>query len=127
GDNYLILHINHDFFFYFFLFLKNHIATQFNMLMDITAIDYPKNKQRFVVVYQMLNTLYNQRVCIKVIVSDNLVIPSLTLIYKSAGWLEREVWDLFGIIFSNHPDLRRILTDYGFQGFPLRKDFPLSG
>lgn len=108
------------------LFLKKHTSTRF-FLVDITALDYPKDIRRFRVVYQFLSYVYNQRLTLKISVSSMEPVPSLTNIYNSSNWLEREVWDLFGVFFSNHSDLRRILTDYGFQGFPLRKDFPLTG
>jgi NADH/F420H2 dehydrogenase subunit C len=106
--------------------LKNHTLMQY-LLVDITAVDFPNIKQRFVIVYQFLSLIFNHRITIKIKCESLDNVSSITNIYKSAGWLEREVWDLFGIFFSGHSDLRRILTDYGFQGFPLRKDFPLSG
>jgi len=95
--------------------------------MDVTAVDYPSQDPRFQVVYNLLSIQYNSRVRVKTRSSETLPIESVTSIYCSAGWWEREVWDLFGIFFYNHPDLRRILSDYGFQGHPLRKDFPLTG
>jgi NADH/F420H2 dehydrogenase subunit C len=109
-------------------FFKKHVNTQYEMLIDITAIDYvePLN-MRFEIVYQLLSLRFNHRITLKFFAKALSMIPSATFLYKSAGWLEREVWDLFGIFFLEHPDLRRILTDYGFQGFPLRKDYPLSG
>jgi len=111
----------------FFSFLKNHINTQYKLLMDVTAVDYPSRDRRFEVVYNLCSIRYNSRIRIKICVDEVTPVSSVTHIYSSAGWCEREVWDMFGIFFSNHPDLRRILTDYGFQGHPLRKDFPLSG
>jgi NADH/F420H2 dehydrogenase subunit C len=114
-------------------FLKKNINFQQVQLIDITAVDLLVSNERFVLVYQLLSLRFNCRVTIKVFLEKNSnslfseIIPSITPIYKSAGWLEREVWDMFGIFFSGHFDLRRILTDYGFQGFPLRKDFPLTG
>ncbi len=95
--------------------------------MDVTAVDYPSQDLRFQVVYNLLSIQYNSRVRVKTRINEILPVSSATGIYSSAGWWEREVWDMFGIFFSNHPDLRRILSDYGFQGHPLRKDFPLSG
>jgi NADH/F420H2 dehydrogenase subunit C len=95
--------------------------------MDITAVDYPTKTERFEVVYNLLSLQYNTRVRIKTQVSELTPLESLVPLYNSASWWERETWDMFGIFFSNHPDLRRILTDYGFEGHPLRKDFPLSG
>jgi NADH dehydrogenase (ubiquinone) Fe-S protein 3 len=110
-----------------FSFLKNHTTTQYKMLVDITAVDYPSRLVRFEVVYNILSLQYNTRLRIKTCIDETTPISSITNLYSSAAWWEREVWDMFGIFFLNHPDLRRILTDYGFQGHPLRKDFPLSG
>jgi NADH/F420H2 dehydrogenase subunit C len=109
------------------LFLKCHTNTQFYVLSDIFGIDLLKKIPRFLVVYYLLSLRYNSRIRINILVNENSKIKSLIEIFKSANWVEREVWDLFGIFFSGHNDLRRILTDYGFDGFPLRKDFPLSG
>lgn len=111
----------------FFSFLKNHINTQFKILIDVTAVDYPSRALRFELVYNLLSISYNARIRIKTCIDETTPVASVTQLYSSAGWWEREVWDMFGIFFSNHPDLRRILTDYGFQGHPLRKDFPLTG
>lgn len=108
-----------------FLFLDP--ITQNKSFMDVLALDYPKKAQRFLVVYNLLSMQYYLRSFIYVWSSESAKISSLTSLYPSASWYEREVWDLFGIVFSGHKDLRRILTDYGFYGFPLRKDFPLSG
>jgi NADH/F420H2 dehydrogenase subunit C len=101
--------------------------TQYKLLVDITAVDYPSRPLRFEVVYNLLSIQYNARIRIKTCVDEIKPLISSTGVFSSAGWWEREVWDMFGIFFSNHPDLRRILTDYGFQGHPLRKDFPLTG
>lgn len=111
----------------FFEFLRDHTNTQFKMLVDITGVDYPSRKARFEVVYNLLSVQYNARIRIKTCVDEITPVDSLVEIYPSANWYERETWDMFGIFFTKHPDLRRILTDYGFQGHPLRKDFPLSG
>lgn len=111
----------------FSFFLRDHINTQCKQLMDITAIDYPTRAQRFEVIYNFLSVEYNSRIRVKTCVNEITPISSVTQVFSCAAWWEREVWDMFGIFFSNHPDLRRILTDYGFQGHPLRKDFPLSG
>jgi NADH/F420H2 dehydrogenase subunit C len=111
----------------FFTFLRDHTGTQFKMLMDITAVDYPTKAERFEVVYNLLSVHYNTRLRVKTYVSECTPVDSLVPVYNSASWWERETWDMFGIFFANHPDLRRILTDYGFEGHPLRKDFPLSG
>jgi len=97
------------------------------VLIDICGVDYPERDPRFEVVYQLLSPAQNQRLMVKVRANADTLVPSATGIFSSAGWFEREVWDLFGISFSGHPDLRRILTDYGFEGHPLRKDFPLTG
>jgi len=97
------------------------------MLIDICGVDYPEKEARFEVVYNLLSIKYNSRIRVKVVVDELTPIDSVTSIYNSAGWYEREVWDLYGVFFSNHPDLRRILTDYGFDGHPLRRDFPLTG
>ena len=107
--------------------LKKHINTQYKVLVDLTAVDYPSRKVRFELVYNLLSVQYNSRVRVKTLVDEIDPISSVTPLYSSAAWWEREVWDMFGVFFSNHPDLRRILTDYGFQGHPLRKDFPLTG
>jgi len=99
----------------------------FNQLIDITAIDYPDSSPRFEIVYLLLSTSTNKRLIVKIKVDEGELVRSCVNIYKSANWSEREVWDMFGIFFSGHPDLRRLLTDYGFEGHPLRKDFPLTG
>lgn len=108
-------------------FCRDHINTQYKMLVDLTAIDYPSRELRFVVVYNLCSHAYNCRLRIKTNVDELTALESCTHVFSSASWWEREAWDMFGIFFSNHPDLRRILTDYGFTGHPLRKDFPLSG
>ena len=109
------------------LFLKNNENTSFKQLIDITAVDYPENEKRFKLVYLLLSHEFNARILIGCFINENEMSPSLTKIYPSANWMEREVFDMYGIKFKNHPDLRRILTDYNFKGFPLRKDFPLTG
>jgi len=111
----------------FFTFLKNHTNTQFKLLMDLTAVDYQSRLERFEVVYLLLSIQHNARVRIKTCVDELTPLDSIVPLYPSASWPERETWDMFGIFFSGHPDLRRILTDYGFEGYPLRKDFPLTG
>ena len=108
-------------------FLQQHTSTQFKVLVDITAIDYPSKKKRFDVVYILLSIHHNTRIRVKTSIDQITPIDSVVNIHAGANWFEREVWDMFGIFFANHPDLRRILTDYGFDGYPLRKDFPLSG
>ena len=109
------------------LFLKTNNDTKFRQLIDITVVDYPERNQRFDVVYLFLSHEFNQRLILRYSISENEVIPSLTGIFPSSNWMEREVFDMYGVSFKDHPDLRRILTDYGFEGHPLRKDFPLTG
>ena len=109
------------------LFLKTNINTKFRQLIDITAVDYPEQSKRFKLVYLFLSHEFNQRIILKYSISENEIIQSLTSIYPAANWMEREVFDMYGVSFKDHPDLRRILTDYGFDGHPLRKDFPLTG
>ena len=109
------------------LFLKTNNDTKFRQLIDITVTDYPENNQRFEVVYLFLSHEFNQRLILKYTIAENEIIPSITSIFPGANWMEREVFDMYGIKFKDHPDLRRILTDYGFEGHPLRKDFPLTG
>jgi len=108
-------------------FLRSDSSCKFSSLVDITAIDHPERPQRFDVVYHLLSMYQNQRIRLKVAVREDEMVPSLTAVHPSADWFEREVFDMFGIAFSGHPDLRRILTDYGFRGHPLRKDFPTTG
>jgi NADH-quinone oxidoreductase subunit C len=109
------------------LFIKSNENTKFRQLIDITAVDYPENAQRFKVVYLFLSHEFNQRIILSYLINENELIPSLTTIFPAANWMEREVFDMYGVKFKDHPDLRRILTDYGFEGHPLRKDFPLTG
>ena len=109
------------------LFLKTSENTKFRQLVDITAVDYPENDKRFNLVYLFLSHEFNTRIIIQSSINENEVVPTITKIYPAANWMEREVFDMYGINFKDHPDLRRILTDYGFEGFPLRKDFPLTG
>jgi NADH-quinone oxidoreductase subunit C len=109
------------------LFIKSNKNTKFRQLIDITAVDYPENTQRFKMVYLFLSHEFNQRIILSYSINENEVITSLTSIYPAANWMEREVFDMYGVRFKNHPDLRRILTDYDFEGHPLRKDFPLTG
>ena len=109
------------------LFIKSNENTKFRQLIDITAVDYPENVQRFKIVYLFLSHEFNQRIILSYLINENEVISSLTSIYPAANWMEREVFDMYGVKFKDHPDMRRILTDYGFEGHPLRKDFPLTG
>ena len=108
-------------------FLKDDKLFQFKQLIDLCGVDYPNRTDRFEIVYHLLSINLNQRIRIKLSVNDGDTVPSIVSLYDAANWYEREVWDLYGVIFTDHPDLRRILTDYGFEGHPLRKDFPLSG
>lgn len=108
-------------------FLKSDPTCKFSTLVDITAVDYPERAKRFDVVYHFLSMYQNQRIRLRVSVRENDMVPSIIDVHPSANWFEREVFDMFGILFSGHPDLRRILTDYGFRGYPLRKDFPTTG
>ncbi len=108
-------------------FLRDDVNCQFKQLMDVTAVDFPGRSERFEVVYNLLSLTHNRRIRIKLATDEQTPVPTATSLFNSANWFEREVWDLFGIFFREHPDLRRILTDYGFQGHPLRKDFPLTG
>ena len=109
------------------LFIKSNENTKFRQLIDITVVDYPENVKRFKVVYLFLSHEFNQRIVLSYLINEKEVIPSLTSIYPAANWMEREAFDMYGVKFKDHPDLRRILTDYGFEGHPLRKDFPLTG
>ena len=108
-------------------FLRDDQNCQFKQLMDVTAVDRPDREARFDIVYDLLSLKHNQRVRVKLAADASTPVPSATAVFSSANWFEREVWDLFGVFFSDHPDLRRIMTDYGFEGHPLRKDFPLTG
>ena len=108
-------------------FLRHDPACRFSSLVDITAVDYPSRAKRFDVVYHLLSMYQNQRIRLRVQIREEDVVPSIMSVHPSANWFEREVFDMFGILFSGHPDLRRLLTDYGFRGHPLRKDFPTTG
>ena len=108
-------------------FLRDNPRCQFNMLVDVCGVDYPEREQRFEVVYNLLSLPHNLRVRVKLATDEATPVPSIASLYRTAGWFEREAWDLYGIFFSNHDDLRRLLTDYGFEGHPMRKDFPLTG
>ena len=108
-------------------FLRDDPMCLFKVLVDICGTDYPERPKRFDVVYNLLSLVHNQRIRIKVEADDETPVPSITGVHSSANWFEREIWDMYGVMFSDHPDLRRLLTDYGFEGHPLRKDFPLTG
>ena len=109
------------------LYLKTNDKCRFKQLIDITAVDYPEKEKRFKIVYLLLSHENNLRILISANIDEKISVPSITKIFPSANWMEREVFDMYGISFKDHPDLRRILTDYGFKGYPLRKDFPLTG
>ena len=108
-------------------FLRDDPECQFKMLISICGVDYPERFERFEVVYNLLSMSQNNRARVKIAAAENALVPTATKIFSTAGWFERETWDLYGIYFEGHTDLRRILTDYGFEGHPLRKDFPLTG
>ncbi len=123
----IYLNIDHNELIDVVIFLKTNNETKFRQLIEITAVDYPENENRFKMVYLLLSHEYNKRVIIEYSIKEIDIITSITSIFPSANWMEREVFDMYGLNFKNHPDLRRILTDYGFEGHPLRKDFPLTG
>lgn len=108
-------------------FLRDDSNCQFKALMDVCGADYPEREKRFDVVYNLLSIKHNQRIRVKVRADEETPVPSATAVFNSAGWYEREAWDMYGVFFADHPDLRRLLTDYGFEGHPMRKDFPLTG
>ncbi len=126
-NNYYFLSIDSKNLIEVILFLKDSETSLFKMLMDIIVIDYPNKKNRFSINYSLLSIKYNTRIFLNFEINELMHVFSVVNIYKSSCWLERECWDMFGVFFENHPDLRRILSDYGFNGYPLRKDFPLTG
>lgn len=109
------------------MFLREDSSCKFQVLCDVCGVDYPERSERFDVVYNLLSLKHNQRITVKVKTDERTPVPSVVPLYPTANWFEREAWDMYGIMFSGHPDLRRMLTDYGFEGHPLRKEFPLSG
>ena len=123
----LVLHVRRDQLLPLITFLRDDPDCLFKQLVDIGGVDYPERPERFEVVYQLLSFVYNQRIRIKVQADAESPVPSVVGVFSSAGWFEREVWDMYGVLFSGNPDLRRILTDYGFDGHPQRRDFPLTG
>ena len=125
--NFCMVKISLQNFLFLIKFLKFHENFQYTNLIDISGIDYPEKLDRFLVFYHLLSVNFGHRITILLEINEMGSIPSISFLFKSANWMEREMWDMFGIFFLNHPDLRRILTDYGFEGFPLRKDFPLTG
>lgn len=108
-------------------FLRDDSTVDCKMLVDVCGVDYPSREERFEVVYNLLSLRQNHRVRVKITTDEDTPVPSVAEVFSSANWFEREVWDLYGVFFADHPDLRRILTDYGFEGHPLRKDFPMTG
>ena len=127
SHNQIYLKIDHEDLLDVVTFLKTNNDTKFRQLIDITAVDYPEKSKRFKMVYLFLSHQFNQRIILSFFINENEFVSSLIKIFPSANWMEREVFDMYGIKFKDHPDLRRILTDYNFEGFPLRKDFPLTG
>ena len=125
--NQLVIYIDVEDIISTILFLKANEKCRFRQLIDITAVDYPQDEKRFKVVYLLLSHEKNLRIIINTKIDEKTTVSSITKIFPSANWMEREVFDMYGISFKDHPDLRRILTDYGFNGYPLRKDFPLTG
>ena len=125
--NYLTIEIEIEEITQVILFLKTNEKCKFRQLTDITTVDYPRKEKRFKLVYLLLSHENNHRLIINSNIKEKTIVPSITKIFPSANWMEREVFDMYGITFKDHPDLRRILTDYGFEGHPLRKDFPLTG
>tara|TARA_B100000287_G_scaffold40304_1_gene36718 strand:+ start:229 stop:819 length:591 start_codon:yes stop_codon:yes gene_type:complete len=125
--NHLYLNIDANDLLDIMLFLKTNSDTMFRQLIDITAVDYPENEKRFKLVYILLSHEFNQRIHLDYDINEKEIVNSITSVFPSANWMEREVFDMYGINFKNHPDLRRILTDYSFDGHPLRKDFPMTG
>jgi NADH-quinone oxidoreductase subunit C len=123
----MTLHVKRDSIIEAITFLRDNPACQFTQLTDICGADYPERPERFDIVYHLLSMNHNLRVRVKVTATEATPVPSITGVFACANWFEREVWDMYGIYFADHPDLRRILTDYGFDGHPLRKDFPLTG
>ena len=125
--NQIYLNIHEEYLSEVVMFLKTNSETKFKQLIEITAVDFPEKDKRFKMVYLLLSHENNIRILIDFYINENEIVSSLTSIFPSANWMEREVFDMYGISFKNHPDLRRILTDYNFEGYPLRKDFPLTG
>jgi NADH-quinone oxidoreductase subunit C len=123
----LILRVKRDDIVRIMTFLRDDPQCLFKVMVDLCGVDYPDRPERFEVVYNLLSLKLNQRIRVKVTADEESLVPSITGVFSAAGWFEREAWDLYGIYFSGHPDLRRILTDYGFEGHPMRKDFPLTG
>ena len=126
-DNHIIFMAHYEDIITLLTFLRDDVRCQCKQLVDICGVDYLEKEKRFELVYHLLSLKYNHRFRVKIMVNEEEIVPSASSIFSSANWLEREIWDMYGIGFSGHPDLRRILSDYGFDGYPLRKDFPLTG
>ncbi len=127
GASELVLQAGRDALLEVLTFLRDDANCHFRCLVDLCGVDYPERSERFEVVYNLLSHRHNLRIRVKTATDEDMPVPSASGLFSSAVWLEREAWDLYGIFFSNHPDLRRLLTDYGFEGYPMRKDFPLTG
>lgn len=127
GASELVLRAGRDALLEVLTFLRDDANCHFRCLVDLCGVDYPERSERFEVVYNLLSHRHNLRIRVKTATDEDMPVPSASGLFSSAVWLEREAWDLYGIFFSNHPDLRRLLTDYGFEGYPMRKDFPLTG
>ena len=127
GASELVLRAGRDALLEVLTFLRDDANCHFRCLVDLCGVDYPERSERFEVVYNLLSHRHNLRIRVKTSTDEDMPVPSASGLFSSAVWLEREAWDLYGIFFSNHPDLRRLLTDYGFEGYPMRKDFPLTG
>ena len=125
--NELTINVERDHIVKILTFLRDDSACKFVQLTDICGVDYPERVERFEVVYHLLSMHHNQRIRVKLTTGEETTVPSVTGVFQSANWYERETWDMYGVMFDGHPDLRRLLSDYGFQGHPLRKDFPLTG
>ena len=126
-DKALVIHTDPEHIVSILAFLRDDARSQYKVLTDITAVDYPEREARFEVVYNLLSLRFSTRIRVKLRADETMLVPSATAVYSAANWFEREVWDMYGVMFADHPDLRRILTDYGFEGHPQRKDFPLTG
>ena len=126
-NNELVLVVESKYILPVLFFLRDHTNCQYKILTAISGVDYPEREKRFEVAYELLSVKYNHRIRVKTFLDEFTPVDSSVCVYNASSWWEREVWDMYGVFFRNHPDLRRILTDYGFEGHPMRKDFPLSG
>ena len=123
----LVLRVGRDSLLDVLTFLRDDANCHFKCLVDLCGVDYPERRERFEIVYNLLSHRHNLRIRLKTAADEDTPVPSISGLFSSAAWFEREAWDLYGVFFSDHPDLRRLLTDYGFEGYPMRKDFPLTG